>query len=77
MITLPAKRVNMTTPRLHQSTTLVYASPLRISGATKHGEKRTVIFINDYTTEKKDGIKILKLRLHLSEFHNFSTLCYF
>ena len=42
IVTLPAKRVNMTTPRLHQSTTWVYASPLRISGATKHGKKRTV-----------------------------------
>ena len=42
IVTFPAKRVNITTPRLHQSTTWVYASPLRISGATKHGKKRTV-----------------------------------
>lgn len=40
LVTFPAKRVNMTTPRLHQSTTWVYASPLRISGATKHGQKK-------------------------------------
>ena len=40
IVTLPAKRVNMTTPRLHQSTTWVYASPLRISGATKHKETK-------------------------------------
>ena len=56
IVTLPAKRVNMTTPRLHQSTTWVYASPLKISGATKHEEKRTV-FKNDHTTGKHQNSK--------------------
>ena len=50
----------MTTPRLHQSTTWVYASPLRISGAMKHGKKRTVI-INDYTTGETEKKKAEKL----------------
>ena len=69
IVTLPAKRVNMTTPRLHQSTTWVYASPLRISGATKHGGKKDSCIYKRLHNRKKDGTKILKHCLHLIEFH--------
>jgi len=40
IVTLPAKRAYITTPRLHQSTTWVYVSPLKISGATKYRKKK-------------------------------------
>ena len=80
IVTLPVNSVYMTTPRLHQSTTWVYASPLKISGATKHRQKKLTVKISKEMinltitplyNQNEESTKIVKFCLHAREFHNF------